>query len=465
MGQLWVKVSLPYGVEGETLAGRIAQGPIPLDEALTIARQIAEALEAAHEHGIVHRDLKPANVKLRGDGIVKVLDFGLAKAVSGTSAIEHDLAHSPTLTSPAMMTGVGMILGTAAYMSPNQAKGRIVDKRSDVWAFGCVLYEMVTGRRAFPAEDVSDTLALVLKGEPDWTLVPSDLPRAIRDLIQGCLRKNQQERIASISIALFVLNQPQVVAGTTSIGRPLPPYWRRAVPVMASALLSAAIAATVVWQFRPVPAVPVTRLTFTLPEQQQFNVNRRVVDLSPDGTRLVYSANARLYLRSMSEFDAAEIPGTDPGINPMFSPDGQSVAFWSDGTLKSVAVGGGTATVIRQIGPLPWGGIAWDRSGILFSQAGMEIVRVSPADGKSEVLVDLKSTDDLAFGPQMLPDGDSLLFTLLKRTDAAIDRLDQGGTISRVSIPMASGSRLKRPMARRPSSRFTTCPERVRSGG
>jgi serine/threonine-protein kinase len=169
-----------YEVEGETLADRIATGPIPVDEALAIARQIAEALEAAHEQRIIHRDLKPANIKVRQDGTVKVLDFGLAKALEpAATTVGLDATASPTITSPAMMTGVGMLLGTAAYMSPEQAKGRPADKRSDIWAFGCVLYEMLTGKRAFEGEDVSDTLAGVLRGEPDWSALPSDVPFAM----------------------------------------------------------------------------------------------------------------------------------------------------------------------------------------------------------------------------------------------------------------------------------------------
>ena len=193
-------------VEGPTLADRIAQGPIPLDEALPIARQIAEALEAAHERGIIHRDLKPANVKVRPDDIVKVLDFGLAKALEPMSADGTDATASPTITSPAMMTRIGVILGTAAYMSPEQAKGRAADKRSDVWAFGCVLYEMVTGRRAFEGEDVSDTLAAVLRGEPDWTVLPANVPPAIVALLRGCLEKDRRRRIGDLSTARFIID-------------------------------------------------------------------------------------------------------------------------------------------------------------------------------------------------------------------------------------------------------------------
>ena len=203
-------------VEGPTLADRIAQGLIPLDEALPIARQIAEALEAAHEQGIIHRDLKPANIKVRPDGTVKVLDFGLAKAMEPIGSAPMNVSQSPTITSPAMMTGVGMILGTAAYMSPEQAKGRPVDKRADIWAFGCVLYEMLAGKRAFQGDDVSDTLATVLKSEPAWSALPLEVPPAIRMLIRRCLEKDRNRRVTDISTAVFLINAPSTLAPVPS---------------------------------------------------------------------------------------------------------------------------------------------------------------------------------------------------------------------------------------------------------
>src|SRR4030095_9888017 len=196
-------------VEGPTLAERIARGAIPVDEALPIARQMGEALEAAHEQGIIHRDLKPANVKVRPDGIVKVLDFGWAKALEPALSGTTDATASPTITSPALMTRMGVILGTAAYMSPEQAKGRAVDKRSDMWAFGCVLYEMLTGKRAFAGDDVSDTLAAVLRGEPDWTALPRETPTAIRRLLRRCLVKDVKGRIGDASIARLEIDDVQ----------------------------------------------------------------------------------------------------------------------------------------------------------------------------------------------------------------------------------------------------------------
>src|SRR6266576_2475671 len=202
-------------VEGPTLADRIAQGAIPLDEALPIARQIAEALEAAHERGVIHRDLKPANIKLRPDGVVKVLDFGLAKLVEAPAASGAvGLSQSPTITTPAMTTGVGMILGTAAYMSPEQAKGHAADKRSDIWAFGCVLYEMLTGKGPFAGDDVSDTLANVLKREPDWSELPATVPVSIRALLRRCIEKDRRKRVADVSTALFALDEHATFGGS-----------------------------------------------------------------------------------------------------------------------------------------------------------------------------------------------------------------------------------------------------------
>ena len=261
--------------------------------------------------------------------------------------------------------------------------------------------------------------------DPDWNTIPSDVPLAVCELIQGCLRKNQKERISSLSTALFVLGRPHVVAGAISV-RPSS-AWRRATIVMASVLISAALVATLAWQLRPVPVVSVTRLAVTLSEGQQLNASRHIA-VSPDGTRIVYAANARLYLRSMSDFEATAISGASPAISPVFSPDGQSLVFWSESALKRIAISGGTATTICQLSPGPFG-ISWDRSGILFSSAGTAIMRVSPAMGKPELLVDLSNTENLAFGPQLLPDGDTLLFTLVKRTDAAIDRWNEAQVV------------------------------------
>jgi Tol biopolymer transport system component len=409
-------------VEGETLADAIserARGPgarrgLEIDDALTIARQIADALEAAHEQGIIHRDLKPANIKLRPDGTVKVLDFGLAKALEPTSSIRGDVTSSPTITTPAM-TQLGIILGTAAYMSPEQAKGRPADKRSDVWAFGCVLFEMLTGRRAFEGEDVSDTLATVLKGEPDWTALPANLPDGIRALVQGCLRKDRRERIGDLSTARFLLNQPPVAKAAALVTPPLPrSVWKRALSVVGGVLIGAAVATAVLVKLKTAPTVAVTRFVITLPPGQQLMLPRQAVNISPDGARIVYAADGRLYVRSMSEVEPRAIPGADPAINPVFSPDGQSLAFWADGSLKRITINGGAPVTICHIGTAP-SGIVWIDNAILFGQAGTGIMRVSADGGDPHVVVALSPTEALGHGPQMLPDGDTLLFTVAER--------------------------------------------------
>ena len=398
-------------VEGPTLADRIALGPIPVEEALPIARQIAEALEAAHEQGIVHRDLKPANVKLRPDGTVKVLDFGLAKTLDPVGVKSGDATASPTITSPAM-TAMGLILGTAAYMSPEQAKGRQADKRSDVWAFGAVLYEMLSGQRAFKGDDVSDTLAAVLRQDVDLTALPASTPAPVRRLIARCLDRDVRRRLRDIGEARIVLDDPAaLVTDSAKDGLalvPPRPLWRRAIPAMLAAIVAGGLAGIAVWYLKPSPPLTVTRLQFTLPEAQRFGgIDRRMIDISPDGTHLVYVASGRLYLRAMADHDAKEIQGTDgyqAVKNPVFSPDGRSVAFhaFSDQTLKKIAVTGGAAVTICP-SDLPFG-MSWGPDGIVFAQRSKGISRVSPDGGTPDVLVDPKD-GEVSESPQMLPGG------------------------------------------------------------
>jgi serine/threonine protein kinase len=406
-------------VEGEDLAARITRGTLPLDEALPIARQIAEALEAAHDKGIVHRDLKPANVMLTADGQVKVLDFGLAKALEGgavsTVGAPYTASLSPTLTTPAM-TAAGMILGTAAYMSPEQAKGRAVDKRSDVWAFGCVLYEMITSRRAFEGEDVSDTLATILKGEPAWDALPATVPPHVRALVEGCLKKDRQLRIGDISTALFLLHQPALTFGAQQASvaiAPAQPLWKRALPLAATAVVAAAITGAVAWSIRPpAPQPTITRFSIGLPEGQVFaNTGRQVLAISRDGSRIVYRATGGLYLRSLADLEARPIPGTDSVTvtNPVFSPDGQSIAFHQANALKRIAaIGGAAVTICPADNPF---GMTWDHDEILFGQVNKGIMRVSANGGKADVVVGVKG-DERMHGPQLLPGGEAILFTL-----------------------------------------------------
>jgi eukaryotic-like serine/threonine-protein kinase len=448
-------------VEGPTLADRIAPGPLPLDEALPVAKQIAEALEAAHEQGIIHRDLKPANIKLRPDGTVKVLDFGLAKlaVVDGTGKGGEPravaaLTQSPTITSPALISSAGVIVGTAAYMSPEQAKGREADKRSDVWAFGAVLFEMLTGTRAFGGEDISDTLASILKSDPDWALLPTEVPQAMRTLVQRCLVKDRRRRISDISTAIFLLSElDNLGASQVPVAVHDGPRWRRWLPATVAAALSAIMVGAVVWALRPIPSPPVVaRFSFSLPAGQAFSgATQQLVAISPDGTRLAYVANSRIYLRPIGEPEPREIQGTETEgglVNPMFAPDGQSIAYFEVRSLalKRVPITGGTAATIASKVGLPCGA-TWGPDDILIglspgrpvsglASGGQGGIWRVPSGGAAPELIVGSSADEVACGPQMLPDGDTLLFTLAKVSGD--NRWDEAQI---VAYSLADGSR------------------------
>src|SRR5215510_7337033 len=327
-------------VDGESLDRTIVRGPLPLEETLAIAKQIAEALEAAHDKGIIHRDLKPANVALTRDREVKVLDFGLAKATEAASGDSGGVTNSPTITSPALVTGVGTLLGTAAYMAPEQAKGRAADKRSDIWAFGCVMYEMLTGKRAFEGEDVGDTLATVLKSDPDWSALPADLPAPIRSLLKRCLVKDRRLRIAYVSVVQYVLTDRDALisndANLPSVAPVAPSRWRRMAVIVASAFAGGIVVGLALWLMLRTSTAPptVTRFSFSLGQGYLSTTARDYLAISPDGARIAYLANNRLYLRGIGDFDAKPIPGSDALAprSPAFSPDGQSIAYSDGGT-------------------------------------------------------------------------------------------------------------------------------------
>ena len=413
-------------VEGETLQAKIQRGPIPVAEALSIAKQIAEALAAAHDKGVIHRDLKPGNIMLADDK-VKVLDFGLAKAYDTPSGVT-DLGNSPTMMSVAA-TSAGVILGTAAYMSPEQAKGRAVDRRTDIFAFGCVLYEMLTAKRAFDGDDVTDILGAVLRVEPDWTQLPDGLPAGVRRLLRLCLEKNPKNRksdATDIRLDLeHLLNEP--VAAPAPIELPRRPVWARAVPVVSALVVGGILSGAAIWNLRPVaPPRTVTRFSVTLPQGQSFsNTGRQFVAVSPDGSAMVYNANQRLYLRQLSELEARPIPGTETFlavVNPVFSPDGRSIAFWasSDRTLKRIAVSGGAAVTLCSAESAPFG-LSWGEGGITFGQGPGGISRVSENGGKPERLITVKD-NEAAHGPQVLPGGKAILYSVRGAADADWDK-------------------------------------------
>ena len=425
-------------VDGPTLADRLATGPLPIDEALAIARQIADALEAAHERGIIHRDLKPANIKVCDDGTVKVLDFGLAKALDPSSGIGEPgiAANSPTITTPAM-TAAGLILGTAAYMSPEQAKGRVVDKRTDVWAFGCVLYEMLTGRRAFDGEDVTDTIAAIVRGEPNWNAVPKDTPPQVRLLLKRCLEKDRRARISDAGVARFLLTESLEFPHAAITGSLASPRASRA-RLAAAMLVGLTIGATLVaggWSLmrRPAPASPV-RFTIVPPPELALWVqgNDRDVVIAPDGSFIVYRTNAssqaQLVMRPLGELDGRILPGTTGARSPVISPDGRWVGFAAQGELRKVAVSGGPPATICKIDSAVRG-ISWgDDDTIVFSTAATRALKRVPArGGEPEALTTPDLTQNEShFNPFVLPGSQALLFTRTYGTfeNPAIQALD-----------------------------------------
>jgi serine/threonine protein kinase/Tol biopolymer transport system component len=432
-------------VEGDGLDAKIASGALPLEESLSFAKQIAEALETAHEKGIVHRDLKPANVKVTADGRVKLLDFGLAKAFEGDTDASKGgsgggLTRSPTLTARA--TAAGVILGTAAYMSPEQARGKAVDKRADVWAFGCVLYEMLTGRRAFDGETVSDMLAAVLTKEPDWSALPEKTPTGVKRVLRRCLQRDAKLRLRDIGDARLDLEE--IGAATASgfspfeektalvsptVGRSdgakresgsrksLSLSWAVAV---AAILLAAAFAALYFdsTRQRDTGAGSVTRLQFVPRRGERLNFNLRAFAISPDGTRLTYvvskGATTELRLRALDSAESAVIPGTEGAQHPFFSPDGKWIAFNGGVKLKKVAVSGGSPVTL---------GEAWNFRGGVWAEDGriyfvpnqyVPIARIPAAGGSPENVTRIRAADgeQQHRWPELLPGGRILLYVI-----------------------------------------------------
>ena len=417
-------------VEGPTLADRIARGRMPLDEALPIARQIAEALEAAHERGIVHRDLKPANIKVRADGTVKVLDFGLAKVLEPES-IGADPSQSPTVYNPAA-TQPGLIIGTAAYMAPEQARGRPADKRADIWAFGCVLYEMLSGVRAFSGQDVSETLAAVIKGEPDWHALTNETPAPIRRLLRRCFAKEPKGRLSDASMARLEIDEalsgPQLdnpAARTTSR------RMERFVWAPALVLVAALAVAIGVWALRPLPPEGELRFEINTPP----TTDPLSLAISPDGQKIVFVATsegrAMLWLRLLDSGTAAPLAGTDGAMAPFWSPDSRSLGFFTstDGQLKRIEIDSGS---VQALGRFPRGtGGTWNRDGtILFatlSGAG-PILRVSSTGGEASSVTRLEAPALTHQLPQFLPDGRHFLYHTLVPPGVYLGQLDGSET-------------------------------------
>jgi eukaryotic-like serine/threonine-protein kinase len=414
-------------VEGMTLEDRIARGPVPLDDALPIARQIADALEAAHDKGIVHRDLKPANIKLRPDGAVKVLDFGLAKlsdpAASGSNASGTlALSVSPTMLSPAM-TQAGFILGTAAYMSPEQARGKVVDERADIWAFGCVLFEMLAGRRPFgSAENVSDAIVAVLTREPEWAALPASTPEPIRRLLRRCLNKDAARRLRHAGDVRIELEE----AGVSPSASDAPivaaaPRARAPFVPWAIAAIACAVAAWAGWRAwrSPASVAPAqsTRLEVNLPPGVElYSATSRTVAVAPDGKSFSFvgtSGGARLvYLRRLDRFDATAIRGTDGATSSFFSPDGQAIGFvTSAGELKTVSLADGlVVTTVAGDASLLYGSTCTLDDRLVFVRGGALWI-VNRVGGEPKALTTLKAGVETVHGyPTALPDRRTVLF-------------------------------------------------------
>jgi serine/threonine-protein kinase len=413
-------------VEGETLAERLAKGPLTFEEAIPLFLQIAEGLEAAHEKGIVHRDLKPANIKITLEGDIKILDFGLAKAFASEQNVSAEMSQSPTLTKG---TAVGAILGTPSYMSPEQARGKAVDRRTDVWAFGCCLYESLTGRKAFVGETVSDTLAAVLKNEPEWERMRDDTPTWLRSILERALRKETKRRLRDMGDVRIEI-EDAFRKPASSIA---PLVERRLAPVLLAALGAAFIGGVTVWAvFSPRSASPkpLKHLAINLPSRDRLNLSQGPVGvplaLSRDGSTLVYAGSSRngthqLFVRRMAELETIPVPGTEGAEQPFFSPDGHWIGFYDrrDRRLRKGALSGGPPVTLCDLTGTSFSGASWGENDVIFfgSRTGLREVPAAGGTPRPVTSLDADRVETSHRYPHVLPGQGGVLFVSVGSPD------------------------------------------------
>jgi eukaryotic-like serine/threonine-protein kinase len=433
-------------VEGPTLADRIAAGPIPLDETLMIARQIAAALEAAHERGIIHRDIKPANIKVDHDDAVKVLDFGLAKVFVDETP-EADLSHSPTLIKG---TQAGMILGTAAYMSPEQAKGKVVDKRSDVWSFGCVLFEMLTGKQSFSGETLTDILAAVVRAEPDWSLLPASIPEVIRHLLSRCLTKDPKQRLrdigeARITIESFQSGKSEEAAELTIGNKPTP--LKRTLLWTALIALAFILGASGIWLLRPVSSeMPLRKTELQIPALDRIVYYEYCI--SPNAKSIAYVSNHRLWIRDLDRLEPREVPNTDNASHPFWSPDSSYLGYVIGKKMWKVSSAGAGTTAITDL-PDQFSGAgaaSWRADGvIIFTTGDSGLMQVAAQGGDATPLLNVGADEEDFHDASLLPDGRGVLFTV-HRSVQGVDTIALFDGKSRKNLLQLDGQRIGHPV-------------------